>query len=74
MNSDDKKDIEEVRRIFSSLALLAPFTYPLISWPVVINRSPKAPLAAINGVSVFVCIEKWNKLDFREKLFVALHE
>jgi predicted metal-dependent peptidase len=74
MNNDDKKDIEEVRRIFSSLALLAPFTYPLISWPIIINRSPKAPLAAINGVSVFICIEKWGKLNFREKLFVALHE
>jgi predicted metal-dependent peptidase len=73
MNS--KKDIEEIRRIFSSLALLAPFTYPLISWPIIVDRNLRhSSVAAINGAAIFICVEKWNKLSFKKKLFISLHE
>ena len=71
--SDDKKEIEEIRRIFSSLALMVPFAYPLIGWPITLT-SRNNPLAAVNGVSIFINVEEWNKQTFKEKLFVALHE
>ncbi len=73
MESDHKKDIDEIRRIFSSLALMVPFVYPLIGWPIVLWKGNK-PLAATNGAVVFINIDKWNEQTFKEKLFVALHE
>ena len=58
--SDDKKEIEEIRRIFSSLALMVPFAYPLIGWPITLT-SRNNPLAAVNGVSIFINVEEWKK-------------
>jgi len=63
----------DVRRVFSSLAVVAPFAYPLLMMPIVI-RDDISGWAGTNGVTFFVNPVEWMKLTFRQKLFVAMHE
>jgi predicted metal-dependent peptidase len=63
----------DLHRVFSSLILIAPFTYPLLIFPIVIR--PKMPsCAATDGLSFFVNPEKWFKMSFKQQMFVAMHE
>jgi len=71
MNKEDI--IKDVRRVFSTLSVVAPFSYPLLMMPIHI-REDIPSWAGTNGVSFFVNPKEWNKLDFREKLFVGMHE
>jgi predicted metal-dependent peptidase len=71
MNKDEL--IKDVRRVFSTLSVIAPFSYPLLMMPIIIREDIKS-WAGTNGVTFFVNPKEWNKLEFREKLFVAMHE
>lgn len=71
--NEEKKHIEEIKKIFSSVVLLAPFAYPILGYPIVI-RYKKAPIAATNGVTIFINIDKWDELNFNNKMFIAMHE
>jgi len=72
LNNKNKELIDEVRKVFSSLSLMVPFAYPLIGWPIIFNNN--VALAATNGTSIILNETKWCELQFREKLFIALHE
>ena len=71
MNKDEV--IKDVRKVFSTLSVIAPFSYPLLMMPIVIRNDIKT-WAGTNGVTFFVNPAEWDKLDFREKMFVAMHE
>lgn len=71
----EKEDdiIKDVRRVFSTLSIIAPFSYPLLMMPIVIRNDINS-WAGTNGVTFFVNPNEWGKLNFKEKLFVAMHE
>ena len=71
MNKDELT--KDVRKVFSTLSVIAPFSYPLLMMPIVIREDINS-WAGTNGVTFFVNPKEWNKLDFKEKLFVSMHE
>jgi len=71
MNKDEI--IKDVRRVFSTLSIIAPFAYPLLMMPIEIRDDIKS-WAGTNGVTFFVNPNEWEKLEFRQKLFVSMHE
>lgn len=70
---EDKEAIKDVKRIISSLSVMAPFSYPLLMMPIIIRRDLKT-WAGINGASFYVNPDMWETLEFRQKLFIAMHE
>ena len=64
---DYKKEVGEVRRVLSSLALVAPFTYPFIGWPIIFWN--KHYVAGTNGVTLFINLERWKKLTFKKQIY-----
>ena len=70
---EDNETIKDVRRVFSTLSIVAPFSYPLLMMPIIVTNNMQAP-AGTNGVTFFVNPMHWEKHDFREKMFIAMHE
>lgn len=65
--------IKDIRRVLSSLAVIAPFSYPMLMMPIEIR--PDLPgWAGTNGITFYCNPNKWNSLSFKEKMFVAMHE
>ncbi len=69
----EEEVIKDVKKIFSTLSIIAPFSYPLLMMPIQI-RNDLTSWAGTNGVTFFVNPDKWSELEFREKLFVGMHE
>jgi len=68
-----QKRTEDIRRVFASLALIAPFAYPLLAIPIrFTERSPF--VAATNGVTIIINPIEWDKKSFKQKMFIAIHE
>jgi predicted metal-dependent peptidase len=65
--------IKDIRRVLSSLAVVAPFSYPMLMMPIEL-RSDLRSWAGTNGVTLFINPNKWPELKFKEKMFVAMHE
>lgn len=65
--------IKDIRRVLSSLAVVAPFSYPMLMMPIEI-RSDLKSWAGTNGVTFYVNPDKWIELKFKQKMFVAMHE
>ena len=70
---DEKKFVEEVRQIFTSLAMRCPFSYPLLTLQIKIDPELQA-IAATDSVKIVINPKRWNILTKEQKLFVALHE
>jgi len=70
---EEQKIIEETRRVFASLALIAPFAYPMLAMPIRLDPRLPAP-AATNGVTVIINPKEWEKKTFKQKMFIAIHE
>lgn len=70
---NDIKFIEEVRQTFTSLAMSCPFSYPLLTLPIKLDKNLKAP-AATNATCIVVNPDEWIKLSRSQRLFVSLHE
>ena len=73
----DKQEVqkltEETRRVFASLALIAPFAYPLLAMPIRFDKRLSAP-AATNGVTIIINPKEWEKKTFKQKMFISMHE
>jgi len=73
----DKQEIqkltEEARRVFASLALIAPFAYPLLAMPIRFDERLPAP-AATNGVTIIINPKEMGKKNFKQKMFISIHE
>jgi len=65
--------VKDAKKVFSTLAIMSPFAYPLLMMPVVIREDLKS-WAGTNGVTFFINPTEWEKLDFRQKLFISMHE
>lgn len=70
---NEKEFIKEVKRVFASLAVICPFTYPLLTLPIKINSNLKS-YAATSSTWIAINPLLWVKLNNKQKLFVALHE
>ncbi|HVI41599.1 MAG TPA: hypothetical protein VM577_13180, partial [Anaerovoracaceae bacterium] len=70
---NEKKFAEEVRKVFASLALSCPFSYPLLTLNIKINESLNC-VAATDAASIVINPHRWSQLKPKQKLFVALHE
>lgn len=70
---NDKKFIDEVRQVFTILAMSCPFSYPLLTLPIKLDKNLKAT-AATNTKNIVINPDEWNKLNKKQKLFVSLHE
>lgn len=65
--------IKDIRRVLSSLAVVAPFSYPMLMMPIEIR--PDLPgWAGTNGITFYCNPNKWKTLSFKQKMFVAMHE
>ena len=65
--------VKDIRRVLSSLAVVAPFSYPMLMMPIEIR--PDLPSwAGTNGITLYCNPDKWKTLSFKQKMFVAMHE
>ena len=65
--------IKDIRRVLSSLAVVAPFSYPMLMMPIELRPDLKS-WAGTNGIAFYVNPDKWLELKFKQKMFVAMHE
>lgn len=68
-----KEIIKDVRRVLSTLSVVAPFSYPILTMPIII-KNDLLEYAGTNGVTFFINSEKWKDLNFKQKMFVTMHE
>lgn len=68
-----ENETKDIRRIFSSISVIAPFAYPLLMMPIRFQHS--LPSCAGTNGTTFICnYERWNELSFKEQMFVSMHE
>jgi len=65
--------IKDIRRVLSSLAVISPFSYPILMMPIEFRQDLNF-WAGTNGTTFFCNPDKWTKLTFKQKMFVAMHE
>jgi predicted metal-dependent peptidase len=68
-----KEITKDIRRVFSSLAVIAPFAYPILMMPIEFRTDIKH-YAATNGITFYCNPDKWKTLSFKQKMFVAMQE
>jgi len=64
---------KDIRRVLSSLAVISPFSYPILMMPIEFRQDINS-WAGTNGITFFCNPDKWPKLTFKQKMFVAMHE
>lgn len=70
---NEKDQIKEIKKIFASLAIICPFTYPLLTIPIKLDMKIQT-YAATNSSWVAINPVLWESLNNKQKMFVALHE